>query len=374
MVNRLFKIFIMKKVIFFCLTFLLFSFTGKCQGTAIHTASAINSHYSHKSLFDDDEILNITLKGNIHKLFSDRVGEAKYYPMILTYKGDDSDISLSLNVKTRGHFRRQKGNCSYPPLLLSFTGTSENPLTFFPAHSSLKLVMPCKGEKFIVHEWMVYKLYNLVTPQSFRARLVRVNLQDDDNKKMQSSFYGMLLEDEKQMAKRNNCISIKKKIKPYQVMTQPFLRMAVFEYLIGNTDWSVQYMQNVKLIVPDSASVPITVPYDFDLSGIVDAPYALPAPELEMNSVRERRYRGYCIQNMKMFDSTIAFYNGLREKIYSLYSDCPLLDEKYKKQTLNYLDEFYTTINDPKSLQKEFGYPCLTGGTGNVIIKGLKGN
>jgi hypothetical protein len=364
----------MKKVIFFCLTFLLFSFTGKCQGTAIHTASTIKSHPAHKSLFDDDELLNITLKGNIHKLFNDRNGEAKYYPMILTYKGDDSDISLSLNVKTRGHFRRQKGNCSYPPLLLSFSKNPENPPSFFPAHSSLKLVMPCKGEKFIVHEWLVYKLYNLVTPQSFRARLVKVNLQDINNKKMPASFYGMLLEDEKQMAKRNNCISIKKKIKPYQAMTQPFLRMAVFEYLIGNTDWSVQYMQNVKLIVADSASVPVTVPYDFDLSGIVDAPYALPAPELKMNSVRERRYRGYCIENMKSFDSTIAFYNGLREKIDSLYSDCPLLDEKYKKQTLNYLDEFYTTINDPKSWQKEFGYPCLPDGTGNVIIKGLKGN
>jgi hypothetical protein len=232
--------------------------------------------------------------------------------------------------------------------------------------------MPCKGDKFIVHEWLVYKLYNLVTAESFRARLVRVTLEDEDHKKMPSPFYGMLLEDEKQMAKRNNSISIKEKIKPYQTMSEPFLKMAVFEYLIGNTDWSVEYMQNIKFIAADSASTPVTVPYDFDLSGIVDAPYALPAPELKMTSVRERRYRGYCIKDMKMFDSTIAFYNGLRKFFYSLYSNCSLLDDKYKKQTFNYLDEFYSTINNPKNLQKEFAYPCFKNGTGNVIIEGLK--
>ncbi len=361
----------MKKIFFFNVSFLLFFIIGKCQPTAISTSLPDSSH-SNEKLFDDSEILEITLKGNIHKLFEDREGEAKYYPLTLAYKDAGSVISIHLNVKTRGHFRRDKANCNYPPLLLSFSDTSGNPPSIFPKHSSLKLVMPCKGDKFVVHEWLVYKLYNLVTAQSFRARLVKVTLVDEDNKKMPSPFYGMLLEDEKQMAKRNNSISVKKKMKPYQTMREPFLRMAVFEYLIGNTDWSVEYMQNIKLIAVDSASTPITVPYDFDLAGIVESPYALPAPELKMNSVRERRYRGYCIKDMKIFDSTVAFYNALRNKIYSLYTDCPLLDEKYKKQTLSYLNEFYSTINSPKSLEKEFGYPCLKDGTGNVIIKGLK--
>jgi hypothetical protein len=362
----------MKKVILFNLSFLLFSFTGKCQDTAIFTSSTVNFPHHNKSLFEDDEILEITLKGNIHKLLNEREGEAKYYRMTLIYKGEDSDISIPLNVKTRGHFRRQKENCSYPPLLLRFSDTTANENSLFPEHTSLKLVMPCKGEKFIVHEWLVYKLYNLVTPQSFRARLVKVTLKDENNKKMPSPFYGMLLEDEKAMAKRNNCISVKKKIKPYQTMREPYLRMAIFEYLIGNTDWSVEYLQNIKLIAADTTSEPVTVPYDFDLSGMVDAPYALPAPELKMSSVRERRYRGYCIKDLKIFDSTIACYNGLRKKIDSLYSNCPLLDEKYKKQALGYLDDFYSTLNNLKSLQKVLEYPCLPGGTGNVIIKGLK--
>jgi hypothetical protein len=372
MVYGSFKTFRMKKKYFFALIFLLFSIVGKSQKTAASQISPVNSNTSNKNLFDADDVLYISLKGNINKLLNDREGEAKYYPMILTYKKDSNEISIPIHVKTRGHFRRMKSNCTYPPLLLSFPAEGKNSSSFFPEKLSLKLVMPCKGEKFIVHEWLVYKLYNLLTPQSFRARLVKVNLVDEKNKKMPSPFYGFILEDEKQMAERNKMIYVKKKIRPEQTMREPFLQMAVFEYLIGNTDWSVEYLQNIKLIASDSTAVPVAVPYDFDLSGIVDAPYALPAPELMMNSVRERRYRGYCIRDMKLFDSTLALFNRLRKNIYSLYNDCPLLDDKYKKQTLNYLGQFYSIINDPKKLQKEFEYPCLPGGTGNVIIKGLR--
>ena len=77
---------------------------------------------------------------------------------------------------------------------------------------------------------------------------------------------------------------------------------------------------------------------------------------------------------MKIFDPVIALYNNLKPAIYGIYSDCTLLDEKYKKATLKYLDEFYETINDPKKVQKEFGYPCDKNGTGNVVIKGLRDN
>ena len=91
-----------------------------------------------------------------------------------------------------------------------------------------------------------------------------------------------------------------------------------------------------------------------------------------MSSVRERRYRGYCIHDMKKFDGVIALYNRLKKDIYDIYTDCPLLDAKYIKATIKYLDEFYVTINNADAMQKEFGYPCDKNGTGNVVIKGLR--
>ena len=324
-------------------------------------------------LFESDQILDITLKGNIRQILNDREGKAKKYPVELTYTSEDSTKnSIQIEVKTRGHFRRQMGNCTFPPLLLTFSTIRGSSSSFFPSLTSLKLVMPCQGEEFIVHEWLVYKLYNLITSQSFRVRLVRVKLADSKNKRMPSPFYGILLENENQMAKRNNMVIIKKKMRPDQTMQPSFLKMAVFEYLIGNTDWSVEFLQNIKLIASDSTAEAIAVPYDFDLSGIVNAPYAKPAPELELSSVRERRYRGYCLKDWTLLDSTRTFYKRIKNEIYQLYSDCPLIDAKYKKQTLEYLDDFYSVIEDPKMLKNEFGYPCNPKGTGNVIIKGLR--
>lgn len=348
---------------------MLFFLKGKTQSVSNYSVSHITDT-STKSLFESDQILNITLKGNIRQLLNDRSGNAKYFPFTLSYTEDSTEASIPVTVKTRGHFRREKTNCSYPPLLLNIPGTAAS--SVFPTHSKLKLVMPCRGEEYIVHEWLVYKLYNLITQQSFRTRLVKVKLEDLKNKKMSSPFYAIILEEENQMAQRNNCVLIKKKIIPQETMRDAFLKMAVFEYLIGNTDWSVEYRQNIKLIAHDTTSSPIAVPYDFDLSGIVDAPYAKPAPELKMNSVRDRRFRGYCIQDMKIFDSTIAFYNRLKNEIYNVFTGCSILKNAYVAETVKYLDKFYSTINNPVELKKEFGYPCLKYGTGNVIIKGLK--
>jgi hypothetical protein len=332
-----------------------------------------NLHFTEEDFFDSDEIFSITLKGDIKGLLNDRFKKPKKFPMELAYiKEDSSEITLPVEVRTRGHFRRMKQNCLYPPLLIDFPNEGPHLTSVFNNQKKMKLVMPCVGDEYVIREWLVYKLYNLVTPKSFRARLVKVKLEDVKNKRSSSPQYGILLEEEKQMAGRNNMIIIESKMKPHHMKLNDFLTMAVFQYLIGNTDWSVQYLQNIKLIVTDSSDLPTTVPYDFDHAGIVDAPYAKPAEQLLMNSVRERRYRGYCVENLQQFDSVMAHYNRLKDDIYKLYTSCTLLDAKYIKSTTQYLDDFYKTINNAKAWQRDFAYPCNKSGTGNVIIKGLK--
>lgn len=232
--------------------------------------------------------------------------------------------------------------------------------------------MPCQGDQYVIHEWLVYKLYNLVTAKSFKARLVKIKIEDVKTKKPSSPFYGMLLEEEKEMAKRNGATAVNLTLRPEQTDVSSFLNMAVFEYLISNTDWSIQFLQNIKLLAFGQKPGPIPVPYDFDMSGLVNTPYAKPAEELNMKSVLERRYRGYCIQDMKQFDGAISLFNQLKKNIYEIFTNCPLLDDKYKKATVKFFDEFYSTINNPDLLSKEFGYPCDKNGTGNVVIKGLR--
>ena len=329
--------------------------------------------FAEKGLFDSDEVFTITLKGNIKDLLKDRVSDPKYFPMELIYtKEDSTQLVMPVQVRTRGYFRRMKENCTYPPLMIDFPKEGPHQSSIFRDQKKTKLVVPCRGEDFVVREWLTYKLYNIVTPNSFRARLVKVVLDDMGKGKAGDPFYGILIEEEKQMAKRNNMIAVDPKLRPEQTRMEEFLTMAVFQYLIGNTDWSVQYLQNIKLIATDSVSSPVTVPYDFDHAGIVNAPYALPAEELLMSSVRQRRYRGYCMPDLKSFETIIARYNSLKNDIYTLYSSCTLVDAKYIKSTTQFLDAFYKAINNPKTWQYDFAYPCDKTGTGNVVIRGLK--
>lgn len=327
---------------------------------------------SPKNLFDSEDVLNIKLTGDIRSLVNDRGDNPKYHSLALSYTGADSNkFSIPVRIRTRGHFRKEKGNCVYPPLLINFLKKDLPPSSLFSNQNKLKLVMPCRGDEYVTREYLVYKLYNLVTPLSFRARLVQVTL-DDTVKKKETTFSGILLEEEDQMARRNKMIPVKRKRAiPKTIEQGEYLVMTVFEYMIGNTDWSVEYQQNIQLIATDSLGLTTPVPYDFDHSGLVDAPYAKPADELELRSVTERRYRGYCIADMKSYDNVIALYNRLKKDVYAVYTNCSLLNEKYIKTATKYLDDFYSTINNPRDLKTAFSYPCDPHGTGNVIIKGL---
>ena len=167
-------------------------------------------------------------------------------------------------------------------------------------------------------------------------------------------------------------VSVNRQLAPEQTMPADFLNMTVFQYLIGNTDWSIEYLQNIKLVAKDSMGVPITIPYDFDHSGLVSAPYAKPAEILELSSVRERRYRGYCETDIHTFDSVIAKFNRLKSDIYALVTNSQVLEPKFQKSVTSFFDAFYTTINDPKALQREFSYPCRNDKSAKAIIRGLK--
>lgn len=328
----------------------------------------------NQTLFDSEEILEINLKGDFNKLFKNTKGEPQYFDFSMGLADSSGTrIAVPLRIRTRGHFRREMNICDYPPLLLNFSN-AETENTVFHGQDKLKLVMPCVDEKYVLREFYAYKLYNLLTGKSFKVRLVRLTILDQSEKEKQyEPLLCFLIEDEEQMAERNQMTSLDQElIRPEKIEPDDFHRMAVFQYLIGNTDWSIQYRQNIKLMKSSGMENPIAVPYDFDHSGIVAAPYAKPAPELLLKYVTDRRYRGYCIEDMRYFEKTFSDFNSQKGAIYTLYSSSKLLDEKSIRSTLKFLDDFYETINDPKKSKYDFQYPCRPDGTGNIVIKGLK--
>ncbi len=361
----------------FFLGIIIFGFFGNLEAKEYLSSEydSFPSSYADSVLFDSDEILHLVLRGDMRKPLNDKSQDPKYYPLTLTYQTDDkSEKALSIEVKARGNFRRLMGNCTYAPLMLKFKKDESTKSSIFSGQKELKLVMPCRGDEYVIREWMVYKLYNLLTPLSFKVRLVNITLEREGKSKKQESFYGFILENEKKLASRNGLVPFKRNLNPRQTQVKEFQLLAVFEYLIGNTDWSVQYRQNIKLLNNDGAQLPIAVPYDFDHAGIVSAPYAKPAEGLKMKSVQERRYRGYCVDDFDDFLPTINQFKALKQEIYDLYSNEPLLEKDYREFTRKYLDDFFAVLDDEDGWRKDFAYPCDPKGTGNVVIKGLKGN
>jgi hypothetical protein len=322
-------------------------------------------------LFHSDDILHLKLTGNLNALFKDISDNNSYHPVLLQYtQSDSSQLAFPIMAKTRGHYRRLRSVCKTPPLLLDFPAEVVKN-TLFAHQKRLKLVVTCSKDEYVIGEYLAYKLYNLISGRSFRDRLALVTFEDSAHKRKTETHYCFLLENDKEMAARNGCFVIKKKMVDMRLTNQEeFRKMAVFQYLIGNTDWGVSYLQNIVLITEDSLMVPFAIPYDFDQSGIVDAPYAIPHSELNIPSVETRLYRGFCDKDMNSLAPTFALFNRLKTDIYQVYDSCPLLSSIYVKYVNRYLDAFYRTINSKRDIEEEFGNPCRL--EERVEIKGLK--
>lgn len=327
-----------------------------------------------QTLFESNDILEITLTGKLSEIFNDRADNPDYHPLFLSYQNQNGEtISADITAKTRGHFRKNSMNCSMPPILLNFAAAKFPEDSPFFGQEKLKLVTPCQDDRYVLREHYVYKIFNLFTEKSFRSRLLKVTFTDTGKSDKTKTVYCFVIEDENTMAKRNGFDILEKDlIRPEKTDRETFLDMALFELMIANTDWSVQYRQNVKLLGKENSPVVYTVPYDFDHSGIVSAPYAKPAEALKMISVRERRYRGYCLKDLGLFNAAIERQNFLKDKIISLYQTSTVLDSKYISSTTRFIEEFYELINNEKKRADILGYPCKEDGTGNVVIKGLR--
>lgn len=326
-----------------------------------------------QELFGNDSILQVKISGDLRSLMADDGDNPSQHPIDIQYQDEAGSMKrISIAARTRGNFRRTMGGCTYPPIMLLFQDSAKVAGTLFHQQKKLKLVMPCKGDQYVVKEYLAYRVYQLLTPMAFRARLVRLTLEDTRRNKTTEPFLAMVLEEEHQLATRNEMVSVERKIGPRQAEVSAFHRMAVFEYFIGNTDWSVEYLQNVKLLAKDANSIAYTVPYDFDHAGIVSAPYAKPAEQLQLSSVRERRYRGYCLTDLNLLRPYVEQFQQQKDKINSLYETASYLDASNKKAALKYIDDFYRVIADEAKWKKEFAYPCDKNGTGNVIISGLQ--
>ncbi|WP_375445464.1 hypothetical protein [uncultured Fibrella sp.] len=324
-----------------------------------------------KPLFTNDQVLSLTIAARMQPILRDRAPtkaneKGTDHPALVSVSTDSGSVAqLPINIQVRGHFRRSSANCVFPPLSLILPKQTTKG-TPFAKQSSLKLVTHCNNEEYVVNEYLVYKVYNVLTDLSFKARLAQVTYADSAKKQSVITRWGILLEDDSDVAKRNRARPYKSRYRAENCDTMATATMAIFEYMIGNTDWSVVYQHNVRLVLDSTKARPLPIAYDFDHSGIVNAPYARPAEQLELSSVRERLYRGP-IYPASVLKRVFAHFNAMKPQIYAIYENEKRLERGYVKQTLAYLNDFYALINDPEKARQVFQDPNGRG----VQIKGL---
>lgn len=326
-------------------------------------------------LFASHEPLVFTIEAPLSTIFKDRGVERTERPANLAVSGSDGQlVRLDVDIRTRGKTRAERRICEFPPLRLDFDREARG--TVFEGQNALKLVTHCQDdrreyEQYVLQEYLVYRMYNLLTDLSFKARLARVTYVDTDGKRDTVTRTAFLLEDVDAVAARNGLQALRiKAVPPHLVNPHSIALVGVFQYVVGNPDWSMFTVEpgeeacchNTVPIGAESGPI-FSVPYDFDVSGIVNTRYAdrLFNPQernLGIRRVRERSYRGLCASAAHL-PAIFALFRQKRDAIYALYREQPALNADVASETVEYLDAFYDTIDDPRKVEREIDKRCL---------------
>jgi hypothetical protein len=315
-----------------------------------------------RRLFRDAEPLAFTLTADFKAINKDRNPEStkRYAAVISAPAGDGTPNELAVQLGTRGHFRLMARNCDFVPLRVEFPRDRTSG-TAFEGQTNIKLGTHCRGDRsydnYTLREYLTYRLFNMVTPLSFRARLGRATYVDSTSKKTIGPRYSIFIEHENEVARRFGGRIVELPRIVFADLDAPTLtRMMLFEYMIGNTDFSIWALHNVR-IVQDPARRLYPVPYDFDLSGFVHAPYASPDPRIGIRSVLDRLYRGPC-RTVDEFETAAASLRAKRADMMALVDSTAALDRDAREEAREFLESFFRSIEKPGAIKKQFVDNC----------------
>lgn len=320
---------------------------------------------SKVTFFDNQTPLDITITVNLKQLQRDKGDSVPWRNATLTSAGPDgTPKTFPIKMRTRGIWRLKK--CEYPPIRLNFAKTAVKG-TEFEGLNKPKLVSFCRDndihEQYVLEEFQLYRVYNQITPNSHRVRLIRLSYVDSASGKLQAKRYAFIEEEADALADRVGGKMIKDRGALADDMDDYSMAVyGLFQFMIGNTDISITQLHNAELLtLPMGLLVPIA--YDFDFSGAVNTTYATPEPKLGLDNVRTRLYRGYCVPGEE-FAKAVAQFNLKKPDILALYDDRfgKMIIPRYRESVLDYFKEFYSIINERRMFQSQVVDGCLQRG------------
>lgn len=317
-------------------------------------------------LFASDAPIPISIRGPMSLIA--RSAERAPIPRDATLALTGSADQLAVRLSPRGISRRNKETCPFPPLRVDIAQPPAA-TSLFAGQRRLKLVTHCRPaasfQQHLLLEYAAYRMFNLVSPFSYRARLATIDYIESNGRALPRR-YGFFIEDTGDMARRNGLqeARVGDRVPSAQLEPRQAARVAMFQYMIGNLDWSMRAgppgegcCHNGRLLAGNGAFY-TPVPYDFDYSGLVDAPYAVPPDGFKISNVKTRVYQGYCRHNGQAL-AAAAEIRAQRPAIEGVLGQVPGIEPRTREKALAYLARFFGDIATDASVQAKVLKSCV---------------
>ena len=308
------------------------------------------------TLFEKDDILEVSLEFDVAN-FLKKPDKNHSFDGIMTIPVSETDtLDRKVTIKYRGESRYER--CSFPPMRVKFKKPVYE-VSDSGRIKKIKLVNQCNRgsayEEYVIRECLVYKIYNVLTDTSYRVRLIKINFIDKEGKRKPLTQYGIFMEPKDLLASRLNTVVVNTSaLTQRDIIPEMMDMMAIFNYMVSNWDWSVPGQHNVSILKTNQfglSGLGIPVPFDFDLTGIVNADYAIPPPALGIESNRDRIFTGIC-RPVEVYRKALMRFIDKKEEIYSLVNDYPYLSRGPKRDIIVFLDQFYNQLENQKSIDR----------------------
>lgn len=305
------------------------------------------------TLFRSDTLKQVILTTDMKALLKSKYAEA-YQPAKLHIIDANADTTtLKVEIKCRGNMRKE--TCYFPSVRMKF------PKADF-SYNKLKWVNVCDGEEDAEHllkEYLAYQLLNIITDKSFKTCIVRMQYVDSIKQKGFQSYAFVIQSAEELAAKFDGRVIEPKHVKEEILNPEELAIFTFFQYMIGNTDWSIPNLHNVEFFTHPASNTVIPVAYDFDYSGFVNAPYATPHPSIPISHVTVRHNKAVCIEEA-ICEKTRLLFLDKKAEILNTCHEFDLLDPKNKARVTDYLEDFFKVIDDAKVTTRIFSKDCTS--------------
>jgi hypothetical protein len=315
-------------------------------------------------LFRDTAPIAVTLTTNLRDLTRERDStRLRWFPAELKWTDSaGTERTMPVEVRARGHFRRQSSNCNFPPLFIRAAREAREG-SLLQGNPRLKIVTPCRPasaeyQQYIFTEYQAYRSYAVLDSVHHRVRLANITYTDSLNRIRPIAVTAFFMETDEEVADEHELEVSEQTGALWADLDGPYLdRISLWEYAIGNTDWSVSALHNIVLMVrPDGTYRPVA--YDFDWTGLVNPRYASPNPTLGIRTVRQRLHRGPC-RTAEQWAPTIAHFLSKRPALDSIWSaPLPGQDPRRLADAKEYLDEVWAVLADPRRFKREVIDQC----------------